>query len=597
MKKLHGLFLIGVMVIFISVCSNGVVADNQSRGDSVGNLFDWPPGLFYATDSPTDLAIDGSGFFILRDSSEVEEQYFTRSGAFHFDSSGDLVSSQGHVVQGWALERNPETGEIEKIGSITDIKIYPLLTSSAPTSTAEYAFYESSISIDDTGVINAMDTEDHIIPLFRIALAKIFDTHRLSNLGDDLFQTTEASGEAITSKPGSNGLGSLEAYALEELASAPSYETDISVNGNGLFFLRSPNSNDQFYYASTDSFRFNKEAYLVTSNDYVVQGWQLETNPITGVIELFGSITDIRMQNFSAPPDETDLISIITNIDAGSINHSPGINALSLAWDGNTALDSHIPRSAYEHEVTLSVYDFLGSTHDITIYFDKADTDHAYEFILTYNPAEDKRAIFDDPAGDAGLGLLGRGTIFFSADGILTDINFERYVGNGGGLVNNQGTWPSAVPTSGAYSGTAVGGNYTFTGTVGTIGTDAITVTVGGSGSGTFIIHSDYEAGDYIEGPDGMLFQFNVGSAVATGNAFNVNIPAGASDNLLDPNNWANMDGDFSNQHFSFSSNFMPSDFGRHGLIELDLGARYNGSDWVAGTDSQRALISPVQPF
>jgi len=316
----------------------------------------------------------------------------------------------------------------------------------------------------------------------------------------------------------------------------------------------------------------------------VVRGWELERNPLTGDVENFGSMTDIRLANFTSPPEETDSMSVIANLDTeGNNNTSGGSTSLSEVWDGDLNLDNHIGDAAYEYQTTVKVYDSLGSTHDVTIYFDKADADQTYEFIVTCNPAEDQRNIFDDPTTDAGLGLLGRGTLVFSPDGVLTDMNLERFVGNGGALIVNAGTWPGALNLTGAYSGTAaLPANYTFTGSAGTIGVDAITVTVGGSGTGIFTIPSNYETGDYVQGPDGMRFQFNVGSAVVAGNAFNVDVPVGASDNLLDTNNWANMDGDFVNQHLTFAPDFLGGAGSSTAMqIELNFGNSWNGTTWV----------------
>lgn len=56
-------------------------------------------GSMQYTGNPTDLAISGDGFFIVQDQSGVE--YFTRSGNFGVDESGNLVTSDGNIVCGW----------------------------------------------------------------------------------------------------------------------------------------------------------------------------------------------------------------------------------------------------------------------------------------------------------------------------------------------------------------------------------------------------------------------------------------------------------------------------------------------------------------
>ncbi len=63
---------------------------------TIDNLF--LQGGLETTGQITDLAIQGTGFFILSDG---QQEYYTRAGAFGFDSNSNLVNpSNGHIVQG-----------------------------------------------------------------------------------------------------------------------------------------------------------------------------------------------------------------------------------------------------------------------------------------------------------------------------------------------------------------------------------------------------------------------------------------------------------------------------------------------------------------
>ena len=57
------------------------------------------PGSPMTTNVPTDLYINGDGFFVLRPS-EDGPVYLTRDGSFHVDSLGYLVNAQGLYVMG-----------------------------------------------------------------------------------------------------------------------------------------------------------------------------------------------------------------------------------------------------------------------------------------------------------------------------------------------------------------------------------------------------------------------------------------------------------------------------------------------------------------
>ena len=62
------------------------------------------------TDSSTDLAISGQGFFVVTDTAVanpgVSELLYTRAGAFQKDANGNLRNAGGYFLQGWALDAN-----------------------------------------------------------------------------------------------------------------------------------------------------------------------------------------------------------------------------------------------------------------------------------------------------------------------------------------------------------------------------------------------------------------------------------------------------------------------------------------------------------
>lgn len=65
---------------------------------------DFSQGSFQTTNIPTDLALDGEGFFIVKGLDGVS--YYTRAGQFRLDANGDLVNVDGLRLQGWALDSN-----------------------------------------------------------------------------------------------------------------------------------------------------------------------------------------------------------------------------------------------------------------------------------------------------------------------------------------------------------------------------------------------------------------------------------------------------------------------------------------------------------
>jgi len=66
---------------------------------SVDTLF--AQGSFESTSEPTDLAIGGKGFFIVRPPEDGnEELYYTRAGQFRFDKDGFMINPAGYRLQG-----------------------------------------------------------------------------------------------------------------------------------------------------------------------------------------------------------------------------------------------------------------------------------------------------------------------------------------------------------------------------------------------------------------------------------------------------------------------------------------------------------------
>jgi flagellar hook-basal body protein len=74
-------------------------------------------GVIKSTDSTTDLAIEGNGYFILR--GESTSKFYSRAGDFNFDKTGVLTNPSGYRVQGWMAD--PVTGDIQYNTSASDI--------------------------------------------------------------------------------------------------------------------------------------------------------------------------------------------------------------------------------------------------------------------------------------------------------------------------------------------------------------------------------------------------------------------------------------------------------------------------------------------
>jgi len=98
---------------------------------SIDTLF--TPGSLQSTDNPTDFAVQGEGFFIVSDGSQV---YYTRDGAFKTSADGALVNSNGFRLQGWMADTD---GNIDSTQALQNITI-PVGAQMKPKATTQIAF-------------------------------------------------------------------------------------------------------------------------------------------------------------------------------------------------------------------------------------------------------------------------------------------------------------------------------------------------------------------------------------------------------------------------------------------------------------------------
>ncbi|AOQ23436.1 Flagellar basal-body rod protein FlgG [Moorella thermoacetica] len=125
-------------------------------------------GAAASTGNGTDLMIQGDGFFRVSPDGGTTI-YFTRAGAFHFDSNGDLVNADGMYV----LDINGN-----KINVPPDARSY---------------------SIDKTGTVNYIQSDGKSGTPVVISIAKFANPTGLEKIGQNLYRETTSSGAAPTS--------------------------------------------------------------------------------------------------------------------------------------------------------------------------------------------------------------------------------------------------------------------------------------------------------------------------------------------------------------------------------------------------------------
>lgn len=80
-------------------------------------------GSLQRTDNPTDMSIEGDGFFICKGGS-ADTFKFTRAGNFSIDKLGNLVTGSGLNVYGWQALKTDGSGEFDTEKPIEPINLY-----------------------------------------------------------------------------------------------------------------------------------------------------------------------------------------------------------------------------------------------------------------------------------------------------------------------------------------------------------------------------------------------------------------------------------------------------------------------------------------
>jgi flagellar basal-body rod protein FlgG len=162
------------------------------------------------TGHPTDMAIVGEGFFVVRQPDGTEG--YTRNGAFRPDAEGNLVDGAGRRLQPPITVPDGATGlHIARDGAVT------------------------------------AQVDGQAQEIGRVQLARFTNPHGLLAGPDGVFTATAASGAAVTGAPGESGLGTIQGGALE------SANSDLTVQMTSMLAAQ------RAYQLNTSAFRMADE--------------------------------------------------------------------------------------------------------------------------------------------------------------------------------------------------------------------------------------------------------------------------------------------------------------------------------------------------
>jgi flagellar hook protein FlgE len=299
----------------------------------------WTQGTFESTSNTTDLALQGSGLFVL---SSNGQRYYSRAGAFNFDAKGQLVStSNGAIVQGKVANKDgvvPPGNNLENIVIDTDLKLPAVATtlikwggnlkSNSELTRSESVVQRGNINSSEAGpfttqttVYNAMGAKYTVKTTYTRTAAHTYDM----------------SWDVVNSSNASVGTGSISGITFDDADGDQSFE--LSDASKALF-----------------------------------DGVNNKVN-----------IGDEEL-NFT--------------LSANALTDNASTTTLSLSADGN--------REPNIVSGSVTVYDSLGTSHEVTLKFTKIDT-NTWSWTSSV----------PGTSTDNGLTASSTGTITFNSDGTL----------------------------------------------------------------------------------------------------------------------------------------------------------------------------------
>lgn len=414
---------------------SGVALSRVSQQFSQGNIA--------FTNNSLDMAINGNGFFITDDDGAVE---YSRNGIFGVDQNGFVVNSQNKRLQGFqANENGTVSGNISDLQVSTD-NLQPLQTTAVSAvlnlDAAEVAPEERGTSSSSLGAV------------IGLAQAAATNGYTVENLTFDLADgtqrtvTTAANDSAETTASAINALPTVSATATTSatLSAINDASGNMTLSLNGVTIATS---------SGAGSITAQDVAIAINNlTNTTLRGISATFDGVAGTVSVtsnFGADLAFQMNNtgiagdgftLTGPNGPAEVIEGTGgNGFAATVGGTVNItmeSGVTLATDGAGAAlfadplvqspfvnNSFDPdnQETYNHATSINVFDSLGNSHVMTMFFVKEGTGTAnpntwslYLQIGGENVGDPNAAL---PAPDDTVATQARYSLVFDSDGAL----------------------------------------------------------------------------------------------------------------------------------------------------------------------------------
>ena len=328
-------------------------------------------GSTQSTGKNTDLAITGSGLFVVKDGSGT---YYTRDGAFEFDAAGNYVlPGNGMHVQGWM----GTNGVVSTNGATTNIVVQSGKSMAAKaTATATY-----------TNNLNSS----------ALTISSISST-----------STTSTSGDTVTADDATEVTLTLADGTTQTGTSGTAYTVGATLGSSTIASITSssPRTTSTTNDTATASATINVK--LTLSDGSTVTGTSGTKYTVGGT---YGTGT-LTIKSLTASP----VSATASTSKPVTLTMSDGTTVTETS--GTYTLDYSLPVTT-----TITAYDSLGVAHSIPVYFTKTKTDstngNQWTVSLDSDTTKSTSSITEADGSKTTLDMASS-TLQFSTDGKYT---------------------------------------------------------------------------------------------------------------------------------------------------------------------------------
>ncbi|MEW5993974.1 MAG: flagellar hook-basal body complex protein [Candidatus Zixiibacteriota bacterium] len=392
------------------------------------------------TGQVTDLAIQGSGFFILGDANG--NRFYTRAGAFGLDGNSNLVDlASGNYVMGKMADANGQIPSVSTIGSIT----LPF-GQQDPAKATEMVWIANNLNGAATDSIatlaNAGSSSVNVVS--GTAADGVGGTHTITITGNQAQQssfTGARAGLGLGTTLGSIGVtdfsdwtitvdnsrvetisGLTAASTIDDLITAINQISGLTAEltgaGEVMITRDKAGATTDYNFQSSASAAGNTVDQVFTFGSPVGTTFQSAGGAATTFVAS-NSFVPSRGSGMAAGPfattldlvidDETGLVTGLSGLGGGDVEISAGASGLTATTPGSELV---IQTADTTHSTSINVFDSQGGRHTVAIEFYKSAIDNRWEWSVTM-------------LGNERVVSGGTGYVMFNPDGSLNTFSYD----------------------------------------------------------------------------------------------------------------------------------------------------------------------------